>query len=42
MITEGEFESRQKSDEKRAALAALENDGKRRKGTIWDLFKNCR
>ena len=40
VITEGEFESRQKAEEKRAALAALENDGKRRKGTIWDLFKN--
>ena len=40
VITEGEFESRQKSDEKRAAMAAAENDGKRRKGTIWDLFKN--
>ena len=40
IITESEYASRQKAEEKRAASAALENDGKRRKGTIWDLFKN--
>ena len=40
VITEAEFDSRQKAEEKRAAMAAVENNGKRRKGTIWDLFKN--
>ncbi len=40
VITEAEFESRQIADEKRAALAAAENDGRRDRGTIWDLFSN--
>ena len=34
VITEAEFESRQIADEKRAALAAAENDGRRDRGTI--------
>lgn len=40
VITADEFESRQAAEEKRAALAALEADGRRDNGTIWDLFKN--
>jgi len=41
VITEAEFESRQAAEDKRAALAALDNDGKRRKGSVFDLFKNA-
>lgn len=41
VITESEFESRQAAEDKRAALAALDNDGKRRKGSVFDLFKNA-
>ncbi len=40
VITEAEFENAKLADEKRAALSAAENDNKRRRGTIWDLFKN--
>ncbi|MCB6177781.1 DUF3576 domain-containing protein [Rhodobacter sp. Har01] len=40
VITEAEFEQRQRSEAKIAAMDAAQNDGKKRKGTIWDLFKN--
>ncbi|MFZ1468529.1 MAG: DUF3576 domain-containing protein [Paracoccaceae bacterium] len=40
VITEGEFESRQKSEEKRAAIAAADTDNKRKRGSVFDLFKN--
>ena len=39
VITEGEFESRQAADEKRAAIAKASGEDKRR-STIWDLFSN--
>ncbi len=39
VVTAEEFESSQKADKKRAALEALEEDG-RDNGTIWDLFRN--
>jgi hypothetical protein len=40
VVTADEFESAQEADAKRAALASLENDGRRDRGTIWDLFRN--
>lgn len=40
VVTADEFESSQKADQKRAAIEALENDGRRDRGTIWDLFKD--
>lgn len=40
VVTAEEFDSRQAADEKRAALEALNDDGRRSKGTIWDLFRN--
>ena len=40
VVTEGEFESRQKADEKRAAIARANGEDKRR-STIWDLFSNA-
>lgn len=40
VVTADEFESSQEADAKRAALASLENDGRRDRGTIWDLFSN--
>lgn len=40
VVTADEMASRQAAEEKRAALAALEADGRRDRGTIWDLFSN--
>ena len=39
VVTESEFASQQAADEKRAALAKVNGDDKRR-STIWDLFSN--
>jgi len=39
VVTEGEFESRQAADQKRAALAKVNGEDKKR-STIWDLFSN--
>jgi len=40
VVTAEEAQSARAADDKRAALEALENDGRRDRGTIWDLFSN--